>query len=88
MQGLLCTKLRELGQRQSVNEQCERCTWDHAVQALDVFLGHSALCAHLVDEAGNKPDHRVGHVAGLRVLKPTLCVKALCDATGNAVKHI
>ncbi len=66
---------------------CERCTWDHTVQAFDMFLGHSALCAHLVDEAGNEPDHRVGHIAVLGVLKPAFCVKALCDATGNAVKH-
>lgn len=70
-----------------MNEHCERCTWDHAVQTLDVFLGYSALCAHLVDETSNKSDHRVSHVAVLRVLKPTFCVKALCDATGNAVKH-
>lgn len=77
----------ELGQLQSVNEHCECSTWDHAVQALDVLLGYAALCAHLVDEAGNEPDHRVSHVAVLRVLKPAFCVKALCNATGNAVKH-
>lgn len=70
-----------------MNEHRESCTWDHAVKTLDMFLGYSALCAHLVNEAGNKSDHRVGHVAGLRVLKPTFCVKALCDTTGNAVKQ-
>ena len=55
------------------------------MQALDVFLGHSALCAHLVDEAGNEPDYRVCYVAVLRVLKPTLSVKALCHTASDAV---
>ena len=55
------------------------------MQALDVFLGYAALCAHLVDEAGDEPDHGVGHVAVLRVLKAALCVKALCDTASNAV---
>lgn len=63
------------------------CTWDHAVQALDVLLSYAALCAHLVDEAGNEPDHRVGHVAVFRVLKSAFCVIALCDAPSNAVKQ-
>ena len=71
-----------------MNENCEHYTWDHAVQALDVFLGYSALGAHLVNEACNEPDHRVGHVAVFRVLKPTFCVKALCHTAGNAVKHM
>lgn len=62
-------------------------TWDHAVQALDVLLGNAALRAHFVDEAGDKPDHGVGHVAALRVLKPALCVKALSDAAGNAAER-
>lgn len=70
-----------------MNEHCECCTGDHAVQALDVFLGYAALGAHLVDEAGDKPDHRVGHVAAFRVLEPALSVKALCNAAGNAAKH-
>lgn len=77
----------ELGQLRRVNEHCECCTGDHAVQALDVFLGYAALGAHLVDEAGDKPDHRVGHVAVFRVLEPALSVKALCNAAGNAAKH-
>lgn len=77
----------ELGRLHSVNEQCERCTWDHAVQALDVLLGYAALCAHFVDEAGNEPDHRVGHVAALRVFKPAFCVEALRNAAGDAAKH-
>lgn len=55
----------ELGQLQSLNTHCECCTWDHAVQALDVFLGHATFCAHFIDEAGNKPNHRVGHIAVL-----------------------
>lgn len=70
-----------------MNEPCECCTWDHAVQAFDVLLGYSALCAHLVDEAGNKPDHRVGYITVLWVLKPTFRIKALCHAAGNAVKQ-
>lgn len=69
-----------------MNELCECCTWDHAVQAFDVLLGYTALCAHLVDEAGDEPDHRVGYVAVLRVLKPTFCVKALCHTAGDAVR--
>lgn len=63
MKGLFCVKVRESGQWHSLNERCECCTWDHAVQALDVFLGYSALGAHLVDEAGDEPDHRVSHIA-------------------------
>lgn len=55
----------ELGQLQGVNEHCECSTWDHAVQALNVLLGYAALCAHLVNEAGDEPDHRVSHVAVL-----------------------
>lgn len=51
-----------------------------------MILGYSTLCAHLVDEAGNEPDHRVGHVAVLRVLEPALCVKAFRNAPGNAVE--
>lgn len=77
----------ELGQLQSVDEHCEQCTWYHAVQALDVLLGYAALCAHFVDEAGNKPDHGVGHIAVLRLLKPAFRVEALCNATSNAVSH-
>lgn len=77
----------ELGQLQSANEHCGCCTWDHAVQALDVLLGYATLCAHLVNEAGDEPDHRVGHVAVFRVLKSTFCVKALRDAPSNAVKQ-
>lgn len=85
--GLLCMELMELGQLHGVNEQCERGTRDHAVQALDVLLGYAAFCAHFVDEAGNEPDHRVGHVAVLRVFKPALRVEALRNAAGDAAKH-
>lgn len=51
-----------------------------------MLLGNSALCAHLVNKARNKPDHEVGHVTGLRVLEPALCVEALSHTAGNAVK--
>lgn len=64
--------------------ECECCTWDHAVQALDVLLGDAALRAHLVDEAGNKPDHGVCRVAVLRVLEPALRVEALGHAASDA----
>lgn len=64
--------------------ECEFCTWNHAVQALDVLLCDSALCAHLVDEAGDKPDHRVCNVAVFGVLKPTFCVKALRHTASDA----
>lgn len=56
------------------------------MQALDVLLGHAALRAHFVNEAGDKPDHRVGHVAAFRLLEAALGVEALGDAAGNAVK--
>lgn len=64
--------------------ECEFCTWYHAVQALDVLLCDAALCAHLVDEARDKPDHRVGHVAVFGVLKPAFCIKALRHTPGDA----
>lgn len=57
------------------------------MQALDVFLGHAALGADLVDEAGHKPDHRVGHVAAFRLLEAALRVKALSNTAGNAAKE-
>lgn len=78
----------ELGQWRSMNGQCDYSTWDHAVQALDVLLGNAALRANFVNEARNKPDHRIGHVAVLRVLEPTFSVKALCNAAGDAAKHM
>lgn len=81
-------KLMELGQRQSMNEQCDYGTWNHAVQALDMLLGNATLRANFVDEARNKPDHGIGHVTVLRVLESAFCVKALCNATGNAAKHM
>lgn len=62
-------------------------TWDHAVQALDVLLGNAALRANFVNEARNKPDHRIGHVAVLGVLEPAFSVEALCNAAGDAAKH-
>lgn len=78
----------ELGQRQSMNEQCDYGTWNHAVQALDVLLGNATLCANFVDEARNKLDHGIGHITVLRLLKSAFCVKALCNASGNAAKHM
>lgn len=57
------------------------------MQALDVLLGHAALRAHLVDEAGDKPDHGVGHVAAFRLLEAALRVETLGDAAGNAVEN-
>ena len=78
----------ELGQCQSMNEHRNYCTWNHAVQALDVLLGYATLRANFVDEARNKPDHRISHVTVLRVLESTFCVKALCNATGNAAKNM
>lgn len=78
----------ELGQRQSMNGQCDYGTWNHAVQALDVLLGNAALCANFVDEARNKLDHGIGHVTVLRVLESAFRVEALCNATGNAAKHM
>lgn len=57
------------------------------MQALDVLLGYAALRAHFVDEAGDKPDDGVGHVAGFRLLEAALGVEALGDAAGNAVKR-
>lgn len=61
-------------------------TWDHAMQTLDVVLADTTLCAHLVNEAGDEPYHRVGHVAVLRVLKATLCVKALRHTACNTAE--
>lgn len=78
----------ELGQRQSMNGQCDYGTWDHAVQALDVLLGNAALRANFVDEARNKLDHGIGHVTVLRVLESAFRVEALRNATGNAAKHM
>lgn len=54
------------------------------MQAFNVLLCHAALCAHLIDEAGHKPNHRVGDVAVFRVLKPTFSIKALCHTASNA----
>lgn len=83
----LSIKLMELGQWRSMNGQCDYSTWDHAVQALDVLLGNAALRANFVNEARNKPDHWIGHVAVLGVLEPALSVEALCNAAGDAAKH-
>ncbi|TNN86602.1 hypothetical protein EYF80_003070 [Liparis tanakae] len=33
---------------------------------------------------GHEADHGVDHVAVLRVLKPAFCVKAFCNASGDA----
>lgn len=52
-----------------------------------MLLGNAALCANFVDEARNKLDHRIGHVAVLGVLEPAFGVKALCNAASNAAKH-
>lgn len=78
----------ELGQCQSMNGQCAYGTWNHAVQALDVILGNAALRANFVDEARNKLDHGIGHVTVLWVLESAFRVEALCNATGNAAKHM
>lgn len=77
----------ELGQWRRMNEQCDYSTWDHAVQALDVLLGNAALRANFVDEARNKLDHRIGHVAVLGVLEAAFSVEALCNAAGDAAKR-
>ena len=57
------------------------------MQALDVVLGHAALGAHLVYEAGDKLHHGVSHVAVLRVLEAALGVEAFGHAAGNTAQR-
>lgn len=58
------------------------------MQALDMILGHSALCAHFVNETRDESPHRVGDVTGLRVFESTLGVKALCHTPCNTVYYM
>lgn len=66
---------------------CVCVTWNHTVQALDMILSHSALCAHFVNETGDESPHSVGDVAGLRVFESTLGVEAFRHAPCNAVYY-
>lgn len=58
------------------------------MQALDMILGHSTLCAHFVNETRDESPHSVGHVTGLRVFESTLRVKALCHTPCNTVYYM
>lgn len=67
---------------------CMCFTWNHTMQALDMILGHSALCAHFVNETRDESPHRVGNVTGLRVFESTLSVKALGHTPCNTVYYM
>lgn len=83
-----CTHLQNLSFSNCINpHSLLSFTWNHTMQTLDMILGHSALRAHFVYEASNEPHHRVGSVAGFRVFKPTLSVKAFCHTSCNTVHN-